>query len=121
MKKKKPSWSKATHAQQQHCMKSIAQQLSKVVIPETVQCTDVHCKNEQHRSLWCILLLEGHKLNCQELQFGFQPGTSTNACSWALNSVIEYYNSEGSPVYSCTMDLSKAFDFVDFQKLFSKL
>ena len=41
---------------------------------------------------WCILLLEGHKLNCHELQFGFQPGTSTNTCSWALNSVIEHYN-----------------------------
>ena len=70
---------------------------------------------------WCVLLLEGHKLNCHELQFGFQGGTSTSMCSWALNSVIDYYNSAGSPVYSCTMDLSKAFDFVDFCKLFSKL
>ena len=70
---------------------------------------------------WCILLLEGHKLNCHELQFGFQAGTSTNMCSWALNTVIDYYNSLGSPVYSCTMDLSKAFDCVDFCKSFGKL
>ena len=70
---------------------------------------------------WCVLLLEGHKLDCHELQFGFQAGTSTSMCSWALNSVIDYYNSAGSPVYSCTMDLSKAFDCVDFWQLFQKL
>ena len=42
-------------------------------------------------------------------------------CSWALNSVIEYYSRSGTPVFGCTMDLSKAFDFVDFCELFGKL
>ena len=42
-------------------------------------------------------------------------------CSWALNSVIDYYNRSGTPIFGCTMDLSKAFDFVDFCVLFEKL
>ena len=70
---------------------------------------------------WCILLLEGHKLDCHDLQYGFQAKTSTNMCSWALNSVIDYYNRSGTPIYGCTMDLSKAFDFVNFCVLFEKL
>ena len=29
---------------------------------------------------WVVLLLEGEKLKCDELQFGFQAETSTDQC-----------------------------------------
>ena len=68
-----------------------------------------------------ILLLEGEKLGCDSLQFGFQPKSSTSMCSWTLTSVISYYNHQGSSVYGCTMDLSKAFDLVEWLELFKIL
>ena len=68
-----------------------------------------------------ILLLEGDKLKCDQLQFGFQAGASTSMCSWTATTVIEHYNRSGSPVYACAMDLSKAFDLVEWVTLFKLL
>ena len=49
------------------------------------------------------------------LQFGFKRGVSTSMCTQFLN------NHGGSPVYYCLLDVSKAFDLVDNEILFSKL
>ena len=68
-----------------------------------------------------ILLLEGDKLNCDPLQFGYQAGSSTTMCTWSVTSVIDYYNRNGRPVYACAMDMSKAFDMVEWGELFSTL
>ena len=68
-----------------------------------------------------ILILEGEKLGCDQLQFGFQPRASTTMCSWMVTSVIDQYNRRGSVVYSCAMDLSKAFDMVEWLELFRVL
>ena len=68
-----------------------------------------------------ILILEGEKLGCSQLQFGFQPKASTTMCSWAVTAVIDQYNRQGSVVYGCTMDLSKAFDMVEWLELFNVL
>ena len=65
-----------------------------------------------------ILLLEGDKLGCDKLQFGFQAGTSTSMCSWTATTVIEHYNRYGRSIYACAMDLSKAFDLVEWKSLF---
>ena len=35
-----------------------------------------------------ILLLEGEKLSCDQLQFGLQAGASTSMCSWTATTVI---------------------------------
>ena len=68
-----------------------------------------------------ILILEGDKLGCDEQQFGFQQKSSTTMCSWAVSAVIDHYNRQGSVVYGCAMDLSKAFDLVEWVTLFKTL
>ena len=68
-----------------------------------------------------ILILEGEKLGCDPLQFGFQPKASTTMCSWLVTSVVDQYNRQGSVVFGCAMDLSKAFDMVEWIELFKVL
>jgi hypothetical protein len=62
-----------------------------------------------------IILLEllTPYLNTTDNQFGFKKGHSKN--------VILYYKSNNSPVYSCFLDASKAFDRVNHWTLFRKL
>ena len=68
-----------------------------------------------------ILLLEGDKLGCDPMQFGFQAKSSTTMCTWAVNSVIDHFISNGRAVFGCAMDLSKAFDMVEWTELFTTL
>ena len=68
-----------------------------------------------------ILILEGDKLGFSELQFAYKAASSTTVCSWAVTSVIDTFNRSGSPVYAATMDMSKAFDMVEWVHLFSEL
>ena len=68
-----------------------------------------------------VLRLEGDKLGCDQLQFGFQAKSSTSMCTWTATTVIEHYNKNGSVVYGCAMDLSKAFDLVEWVDLFNTL
>ena len=42
-------------------------------------------------------------------------------CTWTVNSVIDHYLSNGRAVYGCAMDLSKAFDMVEWKELFTTL
>ena len=42
-------------------------------------------------------------------------------CTWTVTSIIDYYNRNGRPVYACAMDMSKAFDMVEWVKLFATL
>ena len=62
-----------------------------------------------------IMLLEmlTPYLNTTDNQFGFKKGHSTDHCIFALKNLIQYYKSNNSPVYSCFLDASKAFDRVN--------
>jgi hypothetical protein len=62
-----------------------------------------------------IILLEvlTPYLNTTDNQFGFKKGHSTDHCIFALKNVIQYYKGNNSPVYSCFLDASKAFDRVN--------
>ena len=68
-----------------------------------------------------ILIVEGDKLSFSELQFAYQRNVSTTVCSWAATSVIDYFNKKGSVVYGAAMDMSKAFDMVEWGALFEIL
>ena len=46
---------------------------------------------------------------------------STDMCIFTLKSVIKYYTRQNTPVFSCFLDASKAFDRVNHWKLFRKL
>ena len=69
----------------------------------------------------CVLLLLGHLLSNDVLQFGFQKGCSTVQCTWAVQETISHYLRRGSEVFCCLLDFSKAFDKVNFDELFKKL
>ena len=70
---------------------------------------------------WVIVLLYSEILNLDELQFGFQPKCSTTMCTWLAIETIDYFLRNGSSVYSCLMDMTKAFDLVKHSTLFRKL
>ena len=70
---------------------------------------------------WVILLLFSENFKTHELQFGFQEKSSTTMCTWVATETILYYIRNNTSVFCCLLDLKKAFDKVEFAKLFSKL
>ena len=69
---------------------------------------------------WIIRLLFGDSLGVDELQFAYQPGSSTSMCTWAAVETINYFMRNGTDVYACLMDMKKAFDLVKNSLLFKK-
>ena len=69
----------------------------------------------------CVLLLIGHLLSSDDLQYGFQKGCSTLQCTWAVQETIGHFLRNDSDVFVCLLGFSKAFDKVNFEKLFKKL
>ena len=57
-----------------------------------------------------ILILYGHLLATDWLQFGFKPKTGTTQCSWFILEVVAYYKQEKTSVKSALLDCSKGFD-----------
>ena len=54
-------------------------------------------------------------------QFAYKKGFSTSLCSFLVFETIQYYKSQGSNVYRLSLDCTKAFDKVQFSKLFNTL
>ena len=63
----------------------------------------------------------GQFLSTNDAQFGFKSALSTTHATFALKEVIHFYTSQGSPVYACFLDASKAFDRVCHSKLLELL
>ena len=69
-----------------------------------------------------IVLTEQCKsLQTDKLQFGFKQRSSTVICTALLKDTIEYYTENGSDCYLLLLDASKAFDHVEYVKLFNIL
>ena len=56
-----------------------------------------------------------------DLQFGYQSDVSTSMCTWLATESISYFRRNGNDVFTCLMDMSKAFDTVQHSVLFRKL
>ena len=70
---------------------------------------------------WIILRKEQSSLLSSELQFGFKNGLSTTQCTYSLLETIDYYNYNKSSVFVLLLDASKAFDRINYCKLFTDL
>ena len=90
------------------------------------------CSSKNYRSIaisslilkilnWIIIILFGVCLGLDSLQFAYQPNVSSTMCSWVVIETINYFLRNGSEVYSCLCDMSKAFDLVSHSVLFRKL
>ena len=69
----------------------------------------------------CILELLELYLITHDHQFGFKSKHSTDMCIFTVRSIIKYYTRQNSPVYTCFLDTSKAFDRINHWTLFKKL
>ena len=73
--------------------------------------------------LFDIILLNifSDSLTLADEQFGFQRNSSTTLCSWTVKETINYFLNRDTPVFACFLDMTKAFDLVNYGKLFDKL
>ena len=61
-----------------------------------------------------VLLLKYRSFFCStSLQFAFKSGYSTTLCTGMIKNIVSRYIHNGSVVYGCFLDGSKAFDLVD--------
>ncbi|KAG7299102.1 hypothetical protein JYU34_017603 [Plutella xylostella] len=64
--------------------------------------------------------LESH-LHLHDAQFGFRSGLSTESAILSLKQTVRYYTDRKTPIYACFLDLSKAFDLVQYNILWEKM
>jgi len=57
----------------------------------------------------------------EDSQFGFKSGHSTSLCTHSFKFIVDYYTNRGSHVFVCFADFTKAFDRVNYWKLFNWL
>ena len=69
----------------------------------------------------CLLTILNDKLKSSHLQFGFKKNSSCSTAIMTLRSVLNYYNNNGSTVSVCALDISKAFDRVNFYVLMQQI
>ena len=68
-----------------------------------------------------ILLPFIKQLPLSSYQFGYRSGSSTILATTLLKEAIDDYISDGGKVYTCFLDMSKAFEYVDHELLQNKL
>ena len=90
------------------------------------------CSSKNYRSIaisslilklldWVILINYSHLLKCDDFQFVFQELSNTSLCSWVVYETIDQFIRNGSLVYGCLLDCTKAFDTIKHSILFEKL
>ena len=68
-----------------------------------------------------ILLIWGHLLGSDSLQFGYKQDTSTTQCTWLVTKVVQHFLRQGSHPLVTLLDCKAAFDICKFNILFEKL
>ena len=59
-------------------------------------------------------------LQLDDLQFSYQAEVSISMCTWLAVESVAHFLRNGNEVYTCLMDMSKAFDTVQHSQLFKK-
>ena len=70
---------------------------------------------------WIFLILFGTNFCLNDLQFAYQAGCSTTMCTWAVVETVDWFLKNGLEVFSCAMDMTKAFDLTLHSLLFKKM
>ena len=70
---------------------------------------------------YTLMSLIDDKLITSVYQFAYKKNFSTSLCSFLVLETIQYYKSRGTNVYMLSLDCTKAFDKVQFSKLFNTL
>ena len=70
---------------------------------------------------YCILPLMERSVLLSPHQFGYRAETSTKQAAIILKEVLHRYVGEGSRIYSCFIDFSRAFERVDHRILLEKM
>ena len=68
-----------------------------------------------------IIHLHESVLQSCDMQFGFRKGHSTTQCAAIVKEVVNYYKNRNSSVYVLMLDVSQAFDRVNYKSLFCTL
>ena len=68
-----------------------------------------------------VMRRHAHVLCTSRLQFGFKPKHSTTQCTFVLEEVVDHYLRGQSSAHLVLLDATKAFDRINFVKLFSLL
>ena len=68
-----------------------------------------------------VILLWGHLLSSDSLQFGYKAKTSTTHCTWLVSEVVQQMLRGGINPIVTVLDCSKAFDKCKFSLLFKRL
>ena len=66
----------------------------------------------------CLLEILQMYLITHDHQFGFKTKHSADMCIFTVKSIIKCYTGHNTPVYTCFLDASKAFDRVNHWTLF---
>ena len=61
----------------------------------------------------CILAVLEMYLITHDHQFGFKSKHSTDMCIFSVKSIVKDYTKQNSPVCTCFLDASKAFDRIN--------
>ena len=64
-----------------------------------------------------IIELFGGSLQTTDMQFAYKTKHSTTLCTMVYLETLHHYVNNGSNVYSCLLDASKAFDRIHYGKL----
>ena len=68
-----------------------------------------------------IMEKEENQLITSNMQFGFKKGASTSLCTCMVQETISYFVSKNTNVYGLLLDATKAFDRINYIKLFNIL
>ena len=68
-----------------------------------------------------VMTRNENALALSDMQCAFKAKHSTATCTYVVKEVAQYYINGGSDVYACFLDATKAFDRVQFSRLFEVL